>query len=185
MVTFSDVSKSLYTERGMAMAYQQLRSSLNNALDLLDKEPMAQNINVLVVDDNEVDMVLLEDHLDKIKDFTCALYKASDIETAVKKATMHAIDVCLFDYHLGDQDAVDLITQLREQKAQPPTVVITGDSRVEVEPLLLSHGVLDIVSKHDLSPALLSRSIRYSVRRWQLDRQIDLVLDNAKFETEF
>ena len=184
VMTFADVSKSLYTERGMATAYHHLRSSLNNALDILDKEPLANHMNVLLVDDSEVDLVLLEEHLSNNLEFGVTLYKATDLESAVKNAAMHAIDVCLLDYHLGAQDAVDVINSMREQNLHPPTVVITGDSELEVDALLFSNGVLDIIRKAELTPALISRSIRYSIRRWQIDRQIDLVLDKMKLETE-
>lgn len=59
-ITFSDVTKVIYTEQGMSVAFNELRNSVNNVLDTLDTEPMQDEVNILVVDDSEADRIVIE-----------------------------------------------------------------------------------------------------------------------------
>lgn len=49
----------------------------------------------------------------------------------------------------------------------------------EYSALLLSHGILDLVEKEHLNPQLLAQSIRYAIRRRQIDDQIKEAIEHV------
>ncbi len=183
-ITFSDVSKVKYTEKGMSVAYTQLRNSINNALEVLDTEPFLDSVNILIVDDQVADLVVLENELQEIEAFKPAVYQASSVDSAIDLVLKTDIDICLVDYHLNDETALDLIDAFSQQDIQVPVVVVTAVAETDLNALLLSHGALDLIDKSDLSPQLLSRSIRYAIRRRQIDSQIDKVITTASSDNQ-
>ena len=178
-ITFSDVSKVKYTEQGMSVAYTQLRNSINNAIETLDTSSFKESINVLIVDDQAADRALLEHELTEIKDFAVNVLQAENIVSAISLAQKEKIDIALVDYHLGDETAIDLIEAFNTQDIYLPTIVVTGGDNERLNPILLSHGVLDLLDKADYSPVLLSKSIRYAIRRRQIDNEITQVIKTA------
>lgn len=172
-ITFLDISRVRYMEMGMVVAYKQLRSSINNALAILDTEPFTQQLNVIILDDSAAYLELLESQLLEIKAYEINVHRCSNVKEAFALIKKRNIDLCICDYYLKDESAIDLIDGLAEKELIIPVIVITGDSSDELTPLLLSHGALDLISKEDLSSAFLDKSIRYAIRRYQIDQHID------------
>lgn len=178
-ITFADISKVIYTEKGMSVAYSQLRTSINNALEVLDTGGFQQAVNALVVDDHPGDLVVLSNELEKIHAFSVNVNQATDTESAIAAAQSSDIDVCIVDYHLAGETALDLIDGFSKAGIKMPIIVVTGDDNIELNALLLSHGALDLLNKGDIEPSVLSKSIRYAIRREQIDEQINLVVRQA------
>lgn len=180
-ITFSDISKVKYTEMGMTVAYKQLRSSINNALETLDTLPFDKKLSILLLDDDSVELELLEQKLLKVSDFEFNIHKSSTSKSALNKIKGSKIDVCLADYNLKEETALDFIDALQESDSDLPVIVVTGDVTDDLGAILMSHGVLDLIEKDDVSPMLLSKSIRYAIRRKQIDDQIySLIPEEAK-----
>lgn len=179
-ITFSDVSKVKYTEQGMSVVYKELRSSINNALDALDTEPFKEELNILLVDDQTTDIILLEETLTNIEDFKVNPHPADGVKKALKLAKTDPMDLCIVDYHLANETALDLIEAFDKVDYDMPIIVVTGASSDELSAILFSHGALDLVNKDDISSQLLARSIRYAIRRRQIDNQINQVLEKVK-----
>ncbi|MBX2808392.1 MAG: PAS domain-containing protein [Cellvibrionaceae bacterium] len=183
-ITFSDISKVKYTEMGMAVAYKQLRNSINNVLETLDTKTLGKKLAVLIVDDSPAELDLMEHQLLKISDFDITLYKASTVVDACNHIEHYKIDICIADYHLNGETALDLIEALAQQAPDIPTIVVTGDVADDLGAMLLSHGALDLIEKKDVFPLLLAKSIRFALRRKQIDRQIEqLIPDDKTTET--
>ena len=178
-ITFSDISKVKYTEKGMSVAYTQLRNSINNALETLDTNTFQKKVNVLTVDDQAADLVLLENELQNISSFSAKVHKAKDVKSALAVMTKKSVDVCLVDYHLDDETAIDLIDTFSKENIQVPIIVITAAVDDDLDAVLLSHGALDFIDKSEITSQLLSRCIRYAIRRRQIDSQIAQVLETA------
>ncbi|WP_028886335.1 chemotaxis protein CheB [Teredinibacter turnerae] len=178
-ITFSDVSRARYAQRGLSVVYKQLKSSINNALESLDNTPLANPLKVLVVDDQPVSLALIEETLAAISEFNCEVYSAHTVLESLKIARDAAPDICLVDYHLDGETAIDFIDSMKANSLDIPSLVITGDDDPELNAMLLSYGVLDLINKHDLAPQVLSRSIRFSIRRREIDREINKTIDSV------
>lgn len=76
------------------------------------------------------------------------------------------------DYHLQTETALDFIDVISARMIDIPVIVVTGDDNEELHALLISHGVLDLIQKEDISPLVLAQSIRFAVRRREIDQEI-------------
>ena len=171
-ITFSDVSKVKYTEKGLQVAYNGLRSSIDNVLEALDTDQFKTHVRVLIVDDNPADIIVLENTLQKNRAFTSEVIHAETVADAMEIAQQQEIDVCIVDYQLGDKTAIDLMRSLNDSALNLPVIVVTAATTDDLNALLLSHGALDFIDKDDITPDRLSRSIRYAVRRVEINHQI-------------
>lgn len=175
-ITFADISEVKYTEMAMSVVYKELRTSIHNTLEVLDNHPFSGNINVLLIDDQDGDLQLLEQQLLEITEFQVNVTTASGLQEAMKLLPKQSFDICLADYHLDNETALDVVAQFRQCDANFPVVAVTGDNEYGLNALLLSHGVFDMIKKDELSVPLLSRSIRYAIRRRQIDSEIEMLL---------
>jgi len=171
-ITFSDISRLKYMEMGMVVAYKQLRSSVNSALEMLDTKPFNDAITVLILDDNTHHLELLSQQLSEINSFKLQVHAVGSIKEAFEFIKDHEVDICLCDYYLENENALNFIDSLAFKEINIPVIVITGDANENLNPLLLSHGALDLIEKDEISPALLDRSIRFAIRRNQIDGHI-------------
>lgn len=180
-VTFSDISKVKYTEMGMSVAYKGLRNSINNALEILDTTPPPQKLTVLMLDDNAGDLELIKQALLEITGCEISVFESKNIHSAYSHLNKQNIDICLVDYNLNNETALDFINGLANHNIDVPVIVVTGDSESheDLNAVLLSHGALDLIDKKDASSPLLLRSIRYAIRRRQIDNQITNLLPTA------
>ncbi|MEO0443596.1 MAG: response regulator [Pseudomonadota bacterium] len=179
-ITFSDVSKVKYTEKGMSVAYKQLRTSINNAIETLDTAPFTDKVNILIVDDQAADLALIENELKSIEAFSVKVHQAKTVKSALAKIVNNTVDVCIVDYNLKMETALDLIDIFSEKNIQVPIIVVTATAHDnDLNALLLSHGAMDFINKGEISAPLLSRSVRYAIRRQQIDDEIDHIIEAA------
>ena len=178
-ITFSDISRTRYIELSMVLAYKELRNSVSNALEMLDSKSFIDTVNILIIDDNPTYLALLEEYLLKITNYEVNVYPNTNINAALDVLKNNEIDICVTDYYLKNETAIDLINQLTEQGYDLPVIVISGESTEDITSLLLNYGALDLIEKDDITPAILDRSIRYAVRRGQIDAHINnLIVEN-------
>ena len=184
-ITFADITKVKYMEMGMNVAYKQLRSSVNNALDMLDDKPFSKALNVLVLDDSQTYLEVIVEQLNAIANYETRVVTATTCEAAIALVENQRIDVCIVDFHLVNETAIDFLDGLTKLNINVPTIVVTSDSHSDLTPILFSHGALDLIEKEHLSSVLLDKSIRYAVRRHQIDKNIkSLITSNATLKHE-
>lgn len=176
-ITFSDISRVKYIEMGMMVAYKELRSSVNNALEILDSKPFPKALNVLILDDSPIQLALLEQQLLLIDAFEVNVFQANTTRLALDIVSSNTIDICVSNFYLTDETALNFIDNLVTTEINVPVIVITASSDDELSPLLLSHGVLDLIEKEAITPTLLERSIRFAIRRHQIDLDFANMLD--------
>jgi two-component system, cell cycle sensor histidine kinase and response regulator CckA len=82
------------------------------------------------------------------------------------------IDVCLLDHFLADRNGADVLRALPHSADLPPVVVLTGASDPALADTYLELGAADFLSKDEINPVLLDRSIRYAIQHWTARRDI-------------
>lgn len=175
-ISFTDISKATYLELGMHVAYQALRSSINNALDILDNEPFSNHLKVLVIDENDSYLDILKQHVTAIASYQTKVFTAGTCAGALSIIDDQDIDVCIVDFYLQNETAIDFLDHLVELEINMPTIVITGGANDDLNPILFSHGALDLIEKDNVSPASMEKSIRYAIRRNQIDQNITTLI---------
>ena len=121
-------------------------------------------IRVLLDDDDAADQALVARAL-------AAGYHSFEVVTisdpiAARRAIVSGEhDAFLIDWNLDGRAGIDVITDLRAA-ATGPMIAITGsDSRLVLRAAQRA-GAFDFVPKDEISPELLSRTIRYAVQAW-------------------
>ena len=183
-VTFSDVSDARYNEIGLSVAYKKLRTSLNNALGLLDKKGFMNKVNALVVSNSKSKCILIENELREITSFAVEIKQSLTVRSALAALDDQQIDVCILEHNASNETALDLLEVLNKRNIQVPIIVVTSDNEKYLCAMLLSQGAVNFINKDDLNPKILSRSIRFAILKQQIDKRTDGLLLESSNEAE-
>ena len=130
--------------------------------------PGAQELFVLLVEDNEQDVALLRRSFQRLDNQRCTLDWAPSLEVAKEKIANQHHDVALIDLQLTDSWGLDTLDKLKDLAPHLPLVVLTGASPDRLALPALRGGAQDYISKDDLSPQLLLRTVLYALERHRL-----------------
>ncbi|MBI2423198.1 MAG: sigma 54-interacting transcriptional regulator [Candidatus Hydrogenedentes bacterium] len=125
-------------------------------------------IRILLIDDDRADYVLTRDYLEESLAGRVHLTWKSSYEEGLQAAQQLSSDLILMDYRLGERDGLALLQELRTLHITTPTVMLTAVGERAVDEQALEAGAADYLTKGDLTPAMLERTIRYTLARHQL-----------------
>lgn len=124
-----------------------------------------RTLRVLVVDDDQDDFALLRDILSEIQSTRFEVEWASSYEAGRQAILQGRHDICFLDYRLGGQTGLDLLRAAIGAGCRTPLILLTGYGEHEVDLEAMRMGAADYLVKDQASPALIERSIRYSIHR--------------------
>lgn len=131
------------------------------------------SIRILVIEDNIGDFVLVEEFLlEQIEDPILTHAKTYKEAEAYLLQEEPVFDVILLDLSLPDKDGVELIDETLKVSKNIPVIVLTGFTDLSFSVKSLAKGISDYLLKDDLSPALLYKSIIYSIERSHVSDKI-------------
>ena len=128
--------------------------------DGLDEQP----IRILLVEDDEGDALLVEEHL-RDAGFTVDLRRVRTLDEAVGRLD---VDCVLLDLGLPDALGISALQRLLAA-GSPAVVVLTGLAGVDVGLRAVAEGAQDYLVKGEVDGASLGRSVRYAVQRRRLE----------------
>jgi CheY-like chemotaxis protein len=122
---------------------------------------------VLLVEDNAGDADLVQEMLEAVEGdrYHFHLVHVSRVSQAVDRLGQDDVDVVLLDLGLPDAVGVDALTSLQPHSGRTPIVVLTGREDEALALQCIAHGAQDYLSKADIRPAPLRRSINYAINR--------------------
>ena len=82
-------------------------------------------------------------------------------------------DVWILDHHLSGMVGDQLLRLLPADLQRPPVVVVTGSADPALPETYLSLGVSDFLTKEELKPALLDRTLRFAMAQWQAKQALE------------
>jgi len=124
-----------------------------------------KKISVLIVEDNPADALLIKEHLN---DISGEYYATEEVETlagALQKISHSDFDVILLDLSLPDSQGFDTVRTVVSKFPQSVIIVLTGLQDEQLALQAVRYGAQDYLEKNLISPALLHRSISYSIER--------------------
>jgi diguanylate cyclase (GGDEF)-like protein/PAS domain S-box-containing protein len=124
-----------------------------------------QHVRVVVIDDDEDDVVLVSDVIDRIAAMRCEVAWAPTWADGLARSRAGDGDIYLIDYLLGAQSGIDLMREAAGSGNRAPMILLTGQGNPEVDAAALAAGAADYLVKRDLDPERLSRAMRYSLDR--------------------
>lgn len=134
-----------------------------------------ERLRVLVVDDDEDDFLLVRRALSKRAGTDATEVEwAPSYDRGLEAALSGTHDVCLVDYRLDAENGIALLRELRKRGYATPIILLTGQGAYEVDVEAMKAGASDYLVKSDITPAVLERSIRYSVAQARADTALRL-----------
>jgi len=138
---------------------------------------MVSNISsLLIVEDNPADVTL---YLRLLEDVEHGFEHIECVSTI--KAAMDCLEdaasstCCLLDFNLPDGSALNLLESLysKQQVANCPVIVITGQEDTKNAVRLLKLGVQDYIVKDELTSNTLVRTLKTAIQNWKLTKQLE------------
>jgi len=134
---------------------------------------MAEEITILLIEDNPGDARLLTETLREGNGASFSVQEAQTLEQAIGLAAERAPDIVLLDLNLPDSHGLYTFLRFRQSNPTIPVVVLTGIDDEELGLQAVREGAADFLTKSDLSPRLLSRAIHYAIERNELKSQLE------------
>lgn len=129
-------------------------------------------IKVLVVDDSDNDFILLRRLFFEIEGGNYVVDRAKDYATGLEALIKNEHDVHLIDYRLGVHTGLDLLKEAIAQGCTAPLILLTGAGSHELDVAAMNVGAADYLIKSDINADLLERSIRYSIKNWNMMQKL-------------
>ena len=140
-----------------------MEDSLNNS--------QRKAIRLLLIEDDENDAFLLKELLAG-SPVTFAAETAGTMAEALKRLEAGGIDLVLSDLTLPDSRGIHTFAAVREVAPQTPVIVLSGLDDEELAMRIVEKGAQDYLVKGRIDCALLTRAIRYAIKRVEAERAL-------------
>ena len=133
---------------------------------------IAKDLKLLLVEDNLGDFVLVSEYLKMVMPRSKLLHNKT-LGSALQSLGKDAFDIILLDLTLPDSAGIDSIKEVVALANNSPVIVLTGfsDKQFGIDSLKL--GVEDYLIKDEVTPAILLKSISYSIERKKNQFQLE------------
>ncbi len=132
---------------------------------------MTEVIKVLLVEDDEDDYFLTSDYLARCESPKFELTWVTNSKDAVYVLKKQNFDLCLLDYLLGAENAIDVLGVLKSNQINMPVVILTGQSDATVDELVMRAGAADYLQKTEIETPRFMRTIRYALVRRDIENE--------------
>lgn len=156
-----------------------------------EAEPtMAQQIRVLLIEDNPGDARLIEVMLKEADGATFEVRRAERLEQALGELGTGGIDVVLSDLSLPDSQGMETFQRLHSRAPHCPIIVLSGLNDTNTALKAVHLGAQDYLVKGQVDGQLLARAMRYAIERKRMTEQLhryagELREKNAQLESDF
>jgi CheY-like chemotaxis protein len=118
-----------------------------------------RDLHVVVVDDSESHAALVRAYLRTPSGRDYHMTAATSLRGGIELMAHTAIDCVLLDLTLPDSDGFDGLSTIRAAHPDLPVVVLTGSEDDAAGEQALQRGAQDYITKSDMTPRILRRSI--------------------------
>ncbi|MDP2336360.1 MAG: ATP-binding protein [Bacteroidota bacterium] len=133
-----------------------------------------RTITILLIEDNPLDVRLIREMLKDISHFKFNLISVATLKEGCVQIQKNNFDIILLDLNLPDSTGQQTFQKVIDCNKEIPVVLITSIEDEELSLKLIMEGAQDYVTKQSLNPALLGKSILYSIERQALLRNIKI-----------
>lgn len=123
-----------------------------------------RRLRVLLVDDDEDDYVMIRDLLSDLPGEEYDLEWVSNYEKALECISSASHAVYLIDYRVGAHNGLELLEAALRKGCKAPLILLTGHGDEGLDMEAMRKGAADYLVKGQITPNMLGRSIRYSVK---------------------
>ena len=135
----------------------------------------ANDTLILLVEDNPADADLIEEMLDSDPGTAFRVNRCASLAEAREACRDTAPDAVLLDLNLPDSQGIATVEAWMTSPDLHPLIVLTVYSGREFGRTAIQQGAQDYLSKQELGPELLVRTISQARARWDLEREKQLM----------
>lgn len=132
---------------------------------------MTDRVRILLVEDDEDDYFLTADSLEQCTSPVFELVWARNGDEAIDYLQSESFDLCLLDYLLGQENAMDVLGKLKRLSVTIPVVVLTGQADSVVDDRVMRAGAEDFLTKAEIDTPRFMRTIRYALVRREIETE--------------
>ena len=140
--------------------------------------------HLLLVEDDEDDFIILRELIDMFDQGEHQLNLAATYDQGLEMALAKRWDAVLVDYELGIRKGTDLIREARNNGARLPFILVTGRGSYQIDRQAMEAGAIDYISKDDLKPLLLERTIHHAIERFAYEEKLVERLNQYQLELQ-
>ncbi|WP_286234578.1 chemotaxis protein CheB [Thalassotalea sediminis] len=161
VINITDITETVTLKNQLHDSWEMLKHAQSASLFLENKDV----IKLLLVDDDEVDLHALRRNIDieREDNYLFNITTASSVNAALEKIEQEDFDVYIVDYILAADDGLALIEQVQQIKPNSAFILLSGMLTKELREKALNLGVYDVLAKDEVTPALIQRSINYTL----------------------
>ncbi len=139
--------------------------------------------------ESAIDVLLVEDNLFDTHTITSALTAnrppfnvctAASLNEAQLRLAEGQFDIILTDLSLPDSAPVETVASLRRRAPHVPIIVLTSMSHEDLACSTIEQGAQDYITKIDMQPRCLQRSIQYAILRHDSRLEIERLLADVE-----
>lgn len=143
----------------------------------------ANNIDILLVEDNPADIFLLKKMLNASSLQINTLYTTDKVMEAQRALKTHHFHVALLDLSLPDSFGIETYLGIKPSTKEIPVIILTGFNDTNTALEALKQGAQDYLVKGNFDSDLLSRAIQYSLGRKEAEEA--LLVSEEKYKQMF
>ena len=136
----------------------------------------------LMAEDNPIDAELFSEMLNKAFDGQYSIVCVDRFEKIVDALEQGRFQALILDMELPDRSGVNNVYQLGQQYPTLPIVVLTGNEDLNLAIDSLQSGAQDYLSKNNVTPEMLARSVHYAKERKQIEQKLKDALEDAAYK---
>ncbi len=132
---------------------------------------MTDVIRVLLIEDDEDDYFLTADYLSQCQEPRFDITWVTNSAEAVAAFRCKLFDICLLDYILGAENAIDVLNIIKSKGISIPVVILTGQSDAKVDEMVMRAGAADYLTKSEIETPRFMRTMRYAMVRREIENE--------------
>ena len=132
---------------------------------------MSEVIRVLLVEDDEDDYFLTADYMSQCDEPRFHITWVTNGKAAIDAFQKRTFDICLLDYILGAENALDVMATFKAAGITVPVVILTGQTDSQVDDMVMRAGAADYLNKSEIESPRFMRTMRYAMVRREMENE--------------
>lgn len=130
------------------------------------------SINVLLVEDNPGDAVIINEMFNEIPQIEFNVSHAKRLSEGLEIIHKEDFHIILLDLQLPDSQGIETFNHFHQLAPEIPIIILTGLEDEDFALDIVGEGAQDYLVKGQVDGKLLSRSIKYSIERKQIEGRL-------------
>lgn len=136
----------------------------------------------LMAEDNPIDAELFSEMLNKAFDGMYSVICVDRFESIIDALNKGNFQALILDMDLPDRSGVENVHRLRKRFPTLPIVVLTGNEDLNIALDSLQNGAQDYLSKNNVTPEMLARSLHYARERQMIEQKLKCALEESAYK---